>query len=103
MLRLYRVEDGRVPKPTNFHDCPLRRLLFRWAARFTADERMQSRLVEKTIGEIIRDFPGADHDSRIDVELLATLRGVALQEFSAHPRPGVERRSDNDRLSSDGQ
>jgi len=64
---------------------------------------MQSRLVEKTIGEIIRDFPAADHDSRIDVELLATLRGVALQEFSARPRVGVERRSDNDQLSSDGQ
>jgi hypothetical protein len=95
------VEDGYVPKPSNFPGCPLRRLLFRWAARFTADERMQSRLVEKTIGEIIRDFPAADHDSRIDVELLATLRGVALQEFSTRPRP--ERRSENDQLSSDGQ
>lgn len=62
---------------------------------------MQSRLVEKTIGEIIRDFPAADHDSRIDLELLATLRGVALQEFSTRPRP--ERRSENDQLSSDGQ
>ncbi|OOO23202.1 hypothetical protein BTE56_03760 [Agrobacterium pusense] len=62
---------------------------------------MQSRLVEKTIGEVIRDFPGADHDTRIDVELLATLRGVALREFSTRPRP--ERRSENDQLSSDGQ
>ena len=92
-----------MPKPSNFPDCPLRRLLFRWAARFTAEERVQSRLVEKTIGEIIRDFPAADHDSRIDVELLATLRGVVLHEFSARPRPGVERRSGNDQLSSDGQ
>ncbi|ANV26160.1 hypothetical protein BA939_19575 [Rhizobium sp. S41] len=97
------MEDGYVPKPSNFPDCPLRRLLFRWAARFTADERVQSRLVEKTIGEIIRDFPAADHDSRIDVELLATLRRVAFQEFSTRPGPGVERRSDNDQLSSDGQ
>lgn len=92
-----------MAKPSIFQECPLRRLLFRWAARFTADERMQSRLVEKTIGEIIRDFPGADHDSRIDVELLATLRGVALREFTARPRPGIERHSDNDRLSSDCQ
>lgn len=84
------------------HDL-LRRLLFRWAAKFTADERMQSRLVEKTIGEIIRDFPADDHDSRIDVELLATLRRVALQKFSARPRAGVERRSGNDQPSSDGQ
>ncbi|EKJ95121.1 hypothetical protein C241_15223 [Bradyrhizobium lupini HPC(L)] len=92
-----------MPKPSNFQECPLRRLLFRWAARFTADERMQSRLVEKTIGEIIREFPGADHDSRIDVELLATLRGVALREFTARPRPGVERRFESNQIAPNDQ
>lgn len=85
-----------MPLPSYFDHDLLRRLLSRWASKFTADERMQSRLVEKTIREIIHDFPAAGHNSRIDVELLATLRRVALQEFSAHPRPSFERRSTGD-------
>ncbi|WP_157951617.1 hypothetical protein [Agrobacterium pusense] len=64
---------------------------------------MQSRLVEKTISEIIQGFPAADQDAKIDVELLATLRRVALQEFSAHPRPSFERRSTSDQGSSADQ
>ena len=92
-----------MPKPSNFHDCLLRRLLFRWAARFTADERMQSRLVEKTISEFIQVLPAADHDSRIDVELLAALRRVAVREFSAHPRASFERRAAINQGSSGDQ
>ncbi len=92
-----------MPLPFYFDHDLLRRLLFRWAAKFTADERMQSRMVEKTISEIIQYFAAADRDSKIDVELLAALRRVALQEFSAHPRPSFERRSTSDQGSSADQ
>ncbi len=81
MLPPIRVEDGRVSHPTIFSHCLLRRILVRWAARFTSDEALQIHLVEKTISEILREFPVADDDSSIDVELLATMRRVLLREF----------------------
>jgi predicted nucleic acid-binding protein len=92
-----------MSQPSNFHDCVLRRLLFRWAARFTSDERTQNRLVEKTIADILRVFPITDDDAKIDVELLATLRRVAFEEFGAHPRQDAKRHSEDHPVSNQNQ
>jgi hypothetical protein len=80
-----RVEDGRVPQPSDHNDSLLRRVLSRWAARFTSDERIQAHLVEKTISEILLEFPTADDASPIDVVLLATMRRVLLRDFQLRP------------------
>jgi hypothetical protein len=87
-----RVEDGRVPHPSDHNDSLLRRVLSRWAARFTSDERIQAYLVEKTISEILLEFPTADDASPIDVVLLATMRRVLLRDFQL--RPATESPSD---------
>jgi hypothetical protein len=87
-----RVEDGRVPQPSDHNDSLLRRVLSRWAARFTSDERIQAHLVEKTISEILLEFPTADDASPIDVVLLATMRRVLLRDFQL--RPATESPSD---------
>lgn len=92
MLPPIRVEDGCVPQPSDHNDSLLRRVLSRWAARFTSDERIQAHLVEKTISEILLEFPTADDASPIDVVLLATMRRVLLRDF--HLRPATESPSD---------
>ncbi len=70
-----------MPYPLDFKDCLLRRILFRWAIRFTSYEQIQYELVEKTIRETLEEFPEAADDSTIDVQLFAIMRRVALQEF----------------------
>ncbi len=70
-----------MPYPLDFKDCLLRRILFRWAIRFTSYEQIQYELVEKTIRETLEEFPEAADDSTIDVQLLATMRRLALEEF----------------------
>lgn len=87
------VEDGLVLRPSNFQYCLLRRLLFRWATRFTSDERIQTHLVERTIDEILLEFPTAEDASQIDVELLTVMRRVALDIFR------VNASSTNEQLS----
>ncbi len=74
-----------MPQQLIHNDSVLRRVLARWAARFTPDEHIQGRLVENTILEILRRFPEADDDCTIDVQLLATMRQVLLREFGVHP------------------
>ncbi|KIV60882.1 hypothetical protein SZ54_5085 [Rhizobium sp. UR51a] len=37
MLPPIRVEDGRVPQTSDHNDSLMRRVLLRWAARFTSD------------------------------------------------------------------
>ena len=76
----------------------LRRILVRWAARFTSDESLQVYLVEKTISEILREFPVADDSSSIEVELLATMRRALLRKFDA--RWVVTPRSLGDKFST---
>jgi len=75
------VEDEFLPLPSYFDHDLLRRLLFRWAKRFTSFEQIQRDLVERTILEIVAEFPEAADDFAIDVQLLATMRRLALQEF----------------------
>lgn len=70
-----------MPYALDFKDCLLRRILFRWAVRFTSFEQIQYDLVEKTIRETLEEFPEAADDFTIDVQLFATMRRVALQEF----------------------
>lgn len=81
MLPPIRVEDGRVPQPEISRHCLLRSILIRWATRFTPNEALQVHLVEKTISEILREFPVIDDTSPIDVELFSTMRRVMLREF----------------------
>ncbi|MBB2908517.1 hypothetical protein FHR76_004932 [Rhizobium sp. RAS22] len=81
-----------MPQPSDHYNSLLRRVLSRWAARFTSDERIQAHLVEKTISEILLDFPTADDASPIDVVLLATMRRVLLRHF--HLRAATESPSD---------
>ncbi len=71
----------RVPQPTNYNHCLLRRVLARWATRFTPNEALQAHLVEKTISEALREFPAIADESSIDVELLGMMRRVVLLEF----------------------
>ncbi len=75
--------------PSNFEYCLLRRILVRWAARFTSDETLQAKLVEKTIRKTLQDFLLKDDGAAIDLELLATMRRSALCEF------GVKRDQQN--------
>ncbi|MBA8801047.1 hypothetical protein FHW77_004802 [Agrobacterium sp. RC10-4-1] len=70
-----------MPLPSDFAHDLLRRVLFRWATRFTLNERMQLYLVEKTIDEMLEDLPELTDDHQIDADLLAKKRGVALREF----------------------
>lgn len=70
-----------MPFPSGFKDCLLRRILTRWAIRFTPDEALQVHLTEKTITETLRKFPSKDDDAAIDAELFATMRRLALEEF----------------------
>jgi len=70
-----------VPQPTNYNHCLLRRVLARWATRFTSNEALQAHLVEKTISEVLREFPAIANESSIDVELLGMMRRVVLLEF----------------------
>lgn len=74
------------PQPSKQNDCPLRRLLTRWAARFTSCEQIQADLVNRTISEILMDFPTADDASPIDVELFATMRRVLIRDFGVHQK-----------------
>lgn len=87
VLRLSRVEDEFLPLPSDFDHDLLRRVLFRWATRFTSDERMQLHLVEKTIDEILEELPALTDDHPIDAALLARMRRVALREFGADAQP----------------
>ncbi|UXT93057.1 hypothetical protein [Agrobacterium pusense] len=70
-----------MSQPSDYNDPLLRCVLSRWAGRFTSDERIQAHLVEKTISEILVEFPTADDTSPIDVVLLATMRRVLLRDF----------------------
>ncbi|RVT80234.1 hypothetical protein EM858_04360 [Agrobacterium sp. CNPSo 2736] len=87
-----------MPQPSTFNDCLLRRVLYRWAAKFTPDEQFRAHLVEMTIVETLREFPEADDNCTIDIQLLATMRQVLLRELGVHPvadgRPSEESRSD---------
>lgn len=84
-----------MTQPSVYNDCLLRRLLFRWAMRFTSFEQIRSALVERTIRETLQQFPDAGDDFTIDVELLATMRRIALKEF------GIPRIHAHGRASSD--
>lgn len=88
-----------MPYPLDFKDCLLRRILFRWVIRFTSYEQIQYELVEKTIRETLEEFPEAADDSTIDVQLFATMRRVALQEFGIrfddHDAPTSSEESSN--------
>ena len=95
MLPPIRAEDGRV-STIKLNDSLLRRWLFRWAARFTPYERIQSDLVERTISETLQEFPEAGDDSTIDVQLLATMRRLTLQEF------GIQYIDTDERATSEG-
>ena len=76
---------GRVlPLPPDFAHDLLRRVLFRWSIRFTADERMQIHLVEKTIDEMLEELPELTDDAPIDADFLRMMRRVALREFRVH-------------------
>ncbi len=69
--------------------CLLPRILVRWAARFTSDETLQAKLVEKAIRKTLQDFLLKNDGAAIDLELLATMRRLALCEF------GVKRDQQN--------
>ncbi|MFK3852364.1 hypothetical protein ACI2J5_22930 [Agrobacterium pusense] len=90
-----------MPQPSDHYNSLLRRVLSRWAARFTSDERIQAHLVEKTISEILLEFPTADDASPIDVVLLATMRRVLLRDF--HLRLAPESPSDELPIPIDDQ
>lgn len=70
-----------MPLPSNSDDDLLRRVLSRWASKFTADEKAQNQLVEKTITQVLRDFPEASDDHTIDIELLASMRRIVFEEY----------------------
>lgn len=102
--RLSSVEDGCVPRPSTYNDCLLRRVLFRWAMRFTSYEQTQSELVERTIRETLQMFPDVSDDLTIDVALLATMRRIALKEFGiAHSHAHGRSLSDDSSHQNDDQ
>lgn len=86
MLTPIIVKDKCVPNPSQQNDSLLRRLLTRWAAHFTSDVQIQAHLVDRTISEILVEFPTADDASPIDVELFATMRRVLIRDFGVQPR-----------------
>ena len=99
--------------PSNFEYCLLRRILVRWAARFTSDETLQAKLVEKTIRKTLQDFLLKDDGAAIDLELLAvkTANGRSLKikdvprESRAQPEPksGPARKSKNSKSRRKGR
>jgi len=83
-----------VPKPSNIDDDLLRRLLARFAVKFTANEKVQNHLVEKTISQVLQEFPEASDDQKIDVELLASMRRIVFEEYGICPSPAPEKNTD---------
>ncbi|QCM13741.1 hypothetical protein CFBP6625_25355 (plasmid) [Agrobacterium tumefaciens] len=69
--------------PSDFDQDLLRRVLSRWASKFTADEKIQNLLVEKTITQVLRDFPESSDDHTIDIELLASMRRIVFEEYGS--------------------
>lgn len=90
-----------MPQPSKQNDSLLRRVLTRWATRFTSDEQIQAHLVDRTISEILVEFPTADDASPIDVELFATMRRILIRDFGVHPRPADEGQSEEPPVSID--
>lgn len=97
------MEDEFLPLPSDFDHDLLRRVLFRWAMRFTSNERIRVDLVEKTIDEILEELPALTDDQPIDADLLAKMRRVALREFRVHDQlpEEVHRERESDSLSED--
>ncbi|EKJ97191.1 hypothetical protein C241_02784 [Bradyrhizobium lupini HPC(L)] len=83
-----------MPKPPNFNDDLLRRVLSRWAVKFTANEKVQNHLVEKTITQVLQDFPEASDDQTIDIELLASMRRIVFEEYGVRSGPAPEKNTD---------
>ncbi len=92
-----------MPQPSNRNDSLLRRVLSRWATRFTSDERIQSHPVEQTISEILLEFPTADDASPIDVKLLAKMRRVLLRDFCVEPATADEHSTEKSTAPIDDQ
>lgn len=90
-----------MPQPSKQNDSLLRRVLARWATRFTSDARTQAHLVDRTISEILVEFPTADDASPIDVELFATMRRVLMRDFGVQPKVADEGPSDEPPVSID--
>lgn len=83
-----------MPKPSQSNDDLLRRVLARFAVKFTANEKVQNHLVEKTISQVLQEFPEASDDQTIDVELLASMRRIVFEEYGICPSPASEKKTD---------
>lgn len=76
-----------MPQPTHIEGCLLQRVLGKWAACFTPHQALQAKLVEDTITETLEKLSSQDDGVEIDVELFATMRRIALREFSMANAP----------------